>query len=746
MGIRLSKKGFLLLLVFVMAFLSLMLHFSMRPVQAAGPMVTVQYTESSDIIANPERGLYRQGGPCSEYAFNQVTLQNYRINDNITHVTCMYWLKDFTSSLISQAALDFFQQQMDTVRDAGLKVIVRFGYSEDTSGTDASISWISQHLDQLEPYLIANKDIIELVQAGFIGGWGEWAYSNHFGDTNNLTQQNWNDRKTVADMVLQTVPADRFVQLRLPKYKRTLYSSSALTSGEAYSGTAKARLGHHNDCFLASDDDWGTWIDPAVEYPYVAADTAYVPMGGETCHLETDENDNPTDRSSCTTALNELALFRYSFLNDSYHGDVINRFKSEGCYEEIQKKLGYRLVLQEGSYSASAAPGGEFTANITLENQGWAAPFNERNAELVLRHATDGTTHRIQLAADPRYWLAGQTVNINETVTLPPGMSPGDYEVLLNLPDSSASLYNRPEYAIRMANTNLWESNTGFNKLNHTVSISGSPSNTSYREAESFDAKSGNVIALTDSTVGASGNGYAGWTAAGDYLVFNGMDLTGKTAVEVRTASPHSDAQIEFRLGSATGTLLTTVDVPNTGGWAAPNGWATTAKTFTAVSGTYDVYAVFKRASGTEVSDLDWIQFTNSASLFREAESFDAKSGNVIALTDSTVGASGNGYAGWTAAGDYLVFNGMDLTGKTAVEVRTASPHSDAQIEFRLGSATGTLLTTVDVPNTGGWAAPNDWATTAKTFTAVSGTYDVYAVFKRASGTEVSDLDWIEFN
>ena len=42
-------------------------------------------------------------------------------------------------------------------------------------------------------------------------------------------------------------------------------------------------LGHHNDCFLASSTDYGTYDDVGKEYPYLEQDTKYVPMGGETC-------------------------------------------------------------------------------------------------------------------------------------------------------------------------------------------------------------------------------------------------------------------------------------------------------------------------------------------------------------------------------------------------------------------------------------------------------------------------------
>ena len=51
--------------------------------------------------------------------------------------------------------------------------------------------------------------------------------------------------------------------------------------------------GHHNDCFLASSLDRGTYINRSLEYPYLKDDTKYTVMGGETCSLSEDE---PRDR------------------------------------------------------------------------------------------------------------------------------------------------------------------------------------------------------------------------------------------------------------------------------------------------------------------------------------------------------------------------------------------------------------------------------------------------------------------
>jgi hypothetical protein len=50
-------------------------------------------------------------------------------------------------------------------------------------------------------------------------------------------------------------------------------------------------------------------------------------------------------------------------------------------------------------------------------------------------------------------------------------MPPGRYEVFLNLPDPVLSLYGRPEYSIRLANSAVWQPETGYNSLRQRVEI-----------------------------------------------------------------------------------------------------------------------------------------------------------------------------------------------------------------------------------------------------------------------------------
>jgi hypothetical protein len=187
-------------------------------------------------------------------------------------------------------------------------------------------------------------------------------------------------------------------------------------------------------------------------------------MGGETCNYD-------APRSDCTTALSEMAKFHWSYINSTYLQQVLDSWSSQGCYNTMKQNLGYRFVLQNATFSNSGKPGGGFAVNINLSNQGYAAPFNSRPVQLVLRNNSTGSVYRIPLSADPRTWLPGQSISINQTVTLPSGMESGNYSVLLALPDAAPSLANRPEYAIQLANNNTWESNTGFNNLNFTASV-----------------------------------------------------------------------------------------------------------------------------------------------------------------------------------------------------------------------------------------------------------------------------------
>lgn len=432
---------------------------------------TINYNISNATIFNPERGFYKHTETHSSgyNALNQSTLTGYRTNENIGLILRVFYLEDFVNSPISSSYLTNMQSDFAKVRNAGIKCIVRFAYSDDNDNgapQDASKAQILSHIAQLTPVLQANADIIPVMQAGFIGAWGEWYYTDHFGM--NPNQTDYANRKEVVNALLAALPAGKMVQIRTPALKQNTYNvTSALSLTQAFTSTAVARLGHHNDCFLASEDDYGTYNNIATEYPYLEQETKYVPMGGETCAIN-------APRSECTTAVQEMAKFHWSYLNLDYHPGVISEFENDNCFSTIENRLGYRFEMVNAVLPTSANINLPMPITIKVKNGGFATPYNQRTAYLVLRNTVTDAEFSVPLSTNPRFWNAGTSVNVVESVNLPSNIVAGSYKMFLHLPDSNPSLTSRPEYAIRMANDLTWDPVKGYNDLKHTVNITTS--------------------------------------------------------------------------------------------------------------------------------------------------------------------------------------------------------------------------------------------------------------------------------
>ncbi|GAA4313280.1 hypothetical protein GCM10023149_08980 [Mucilaginibacter gynuensis] len=479
--------------------------------------VNVSYTESTEDFPNPERGFYRYSETyASNYQLlNADELKSYRTLQAIptanyqvysTLVFRYYILDNLTNAVIGASFLSNIQKDMVAARTAGVKLVPRFVYTATANAGscpegficapygDASKAIILSHIAQLKPILHENADVIACVQLGFIGTWGENYYSDYFGDPSNnasqgkLLDNNWQDRIAVLKAMLDAVPADRMVQVRTPQFKqRYVYginsqvSSAALTDGEGFSGSDAARIGFHNDCFLASSNDFGTYEDLGNSSTgrsadgsvvnalreYVKADSKYVVVGGETC---SDAYSPANDCEPGGHAQEEFASMHYSYINAHYNTEVNNDWQTGGCMDNIKKNLGYRFVLESAVLPDNVVRGTSLNITINLKNVGYASPYNKRTAKLVLRNTKTGEVQSLTLATDVRKWYSG-TQKVEESISIPSDFPAGDYEMLLNLPDEYASIATRPEYSIRLANNNVWEATTGYNKLNHTIKV-----------------------------------------------------------------------------------------------------------------------------------------------------------------------------------------------------------------------------------------------------------------------------------
>lgn len=449
---------------------------------AAIQAATVTYTaDDSTIFSNPERGfitmLEKKLSTSSPYCVKgQESTLDYHINrDGISIVLVHYYLDNFrNTATLPDAVLNGFDEDMQVLRNKGLKAILRFSYTNTTyekngteSAKDAPLDIAQSHISQYQSHWLANTDVIFVFQAGIVGAWGEWYYTDNYGNKQSTMNAS---RRAVVDALLAAVPQNRMIQLRTPLFKKGYVGdSNPLTATEAFTGTARARLGQHNDAFLYDYDNMGTYSDTATEKPWLAQETLYVPIGGETDITDVNKAKKWATYEKTTA---EMSRLHWTFIQSGYATQTTDMWRQNGTFDELNRRMGYRYQLQSATFPDQVAAGGQMAVNITLRNVGYAPIYNERHAYIVLKNGS--RTYPVQLASDPRRWLPnGVLTTVSEQLTIPANVPDGTYHLYLSLPDAYASLASDPRYAVRFANTGVWDAASGMNDLGVTVNVSG---------------------------------------------------------------------------------------------------------------------------------------------------------------------------------------------------------------------------------------------------------------------------------
>lgn len=432
----------------------------------AQELETVSYSPSDEIIVNPERGMFTHREFFSDRPdeLDLDYLDTERAEGRSLIFTA-YILNKFRDKEISKPFLNKIMRNLRAIRRSGMKAIVRFCYSfaEADKPWDAPWELTQRHIEQLKPILEEYSDVIAVLEAGFVGVWGEWYYTDNY--IFQPRDDQYEPRRKVLDELLKTMPKDRFVSVRYPVAKLNSFGlkyTDTISVQTAHDGSDLSRIGFHNDCFLASSDDVGTFNDVPEYRQFWRWDTRYVPMGGETCGI--------SEFCDVPNALKDFSGYHWSYLNKDYHPDVLQKWEREEFMPEVLKRLGYRFVLKKGQFSKSPVAGSNMRIELDIANEGWAAPFNPRDVELIFVKKKGGDKYMVKLPDDPRLWLSDAIHTVVADIALPADMPAGDYEIFLNLPDPRETLHNKPEYSIQLANNKIWRKKQGYNQL-HTVSI-----------------------------------------------------------------------------------------------------------------------------------------------------------------------------------------------------------------------------------------------------------------------------------
>lgn len=426
---------------------------------------------------NPDRGWYFYAPILADDSYAQIGNSGGRL------VYGAITLRDFIHSDINEAILASISQRFAELRVNGVKAVLRINYNEEETGTDASQSQMIRHMQQLQPLLEENKDVIAYIEIGYFGQWGEW-HDWCGGETNtNLTddfcskhpdtEQTWS---WVINELLQYVPDNRFIMVRYPGKKQAVFGGNPVTLSEAYTDLAKARVGHHNDCFLASSDDVGTYqtfgTSTSVDAlkTYLSSDTEYLPIGGETCYAQQGH------RFSCDTAVVEMEQLHWTYLNREYYQGALDIWTESGCINEIDQRLGYRFELLSARLPDALVKGSSQTAVFTIRNVGFARAHNYRRAYLRLFQG-DGVIANLELTdMDIRKIGGGETLTLSASFFVPDAVLEQPVSVALWLPDEESRNWNNSRFSIRLAyqqDENDWAvmSSPGHNVIAEAVPV-----------------------------------------------------------------------------------------------------------------------------------------------------------------------------------------------------------------------------------------------------------------------------------
>ena len=416
-------------------------------------MLSVQFTPSTLDFPNPERGFYKYAADPAKLDadyLNSITQQGYRL------IYTPADLSQWRNQDLPQSYLNSLNDGFELMRQAGVKAVLRFAYDYEASGKDTNLAQVKRHIEQLKPIINRNADVIAVWQGGFIGAWGEWHSS-----ANGLNSDS--NKKEIAQALLAALPANRQLNLRYP-YDLIKWYGTPASAEDFANNSEKARIGIHNDCYLASIDDTGTYQprrDQTIEAQrmFTRQHVQYTSFGGETCAPIANA------RTTCSDILREGKEFRLAYLNYDYHKTFIDGWTKEGWMAVVQKNIGYRIELSQFQISSQANASGSLKWALKLSNQGWARPINPRNIVVRFTSSSGSSKDVVLENTNLRTLDSGASAQWEGTLTLP-NLSAGEYSVSLGAPDPDARLASNTRFSLRFANADSgnvqWNLKTGF--------------------------------------------------------------------------------------------------------------------------------------------------------------------------------------------------------------------------------------------------------------------------------------------
>ena len=211
------------------------------------PIYGISYEESTDTIRNIDRGFYKlvqielQLENEDFDKFNNIIKDINTEDADVELISFQLNLKNFVNKeKIPTKKINEINKYFDIMRNYNYQVIFRTVYdSVGEKNPEPEFETMLNQIESLKEVYQKNKDIIFVVEAGYLGSYGEW-HSGKYDKDKNKTN-------TVISKLLEVIPQNIQINLRKPSFIMDyIGTTETVTEDIAYSNKAIARLGLHN--------------------------------------------------------------------------------------------------------------------------------------------------------------------------------------------------------------------------------------------------------------------------------------------------------------------------------------------------------------------------------------------------------------------------------------------------------------------------------------------------------------------
>ena len=413
-------------------------------------IIRESFSETSEVIDNPDRGLYSIVG---FYITDKVEDYHAKIdrmirnNATLNLLMIQINLANYADCTLSPEALVNIDNLFSVLQTIKQNVIVRFLYDWDGKAEDTepqNIDIIINHMTQLKYILDEYQDRIYLIQGLFTGNWGEM---------NGTRYGAVNDMQRLAEALQHAAGDTTFLSVRTGRQWRNITGIYDINDLSLESGM---KIGLYNDGMMGNQTDCGTYYSNSSNDDNLMAAWSrekelefqnylcrYVPNGGEVI-LDNSMND-------FENAVSILRTMHISYLNYDYDKNVLNKWKTvtieDGVYKGldglsyIERHLGYRILIQDTQIAYNKLRD-QLILNVELKNVGFAPVYSEKFMLLNFYDENNALVYSHQLDYDIRQLYGGDDscniLDLYHEIQLDEWAA-GAYTIYLNIYDSQTN-------------------------------------------------------------------------------------------------------------------------------------------------------------------------------------------------------------------------------------------------------------------------------------------------------------------